>query len=84
MSFKELQNIIEHLVYIWSLFYVLDSVMSYLDPRLPTAEGEVASEREAGVRIVQSDHGAARRRDLLSGPGWSGAFWLWGLCVQGR
>ena len=43
--------------------------MSYLDPRLPTAEGEVASEREAGVWIVQSDHGAARRRDLLSGPG---------------
>lgn len=29
-----------------------------LDPRLPTAEGEVASEREAGVWIVQSDHGA--------------------------
>lgn len=72
-------------MYIWSLFYVLDSVMSCcLDPRLPTAEGEVASEREAGVWIVQSDHGATWRRDLLSGPGWSEAVWLRGLCVQGQ
>lgn len=68
------------------LFYVLNSaVTSYrLVLRLPAAEGEVASERQAGVWIEQSDRGATGGRPLFSCSGWSEAFWLWGLRVQSK
>lgn len=73
------------ITYYLVVFYLLDSTeMSCLTSRLPTAGGAVASEWEAGVWIVQSDHGATWRRALFSGSGWSGAFWLWGLCVHGQ
>lgn len=59
--------------------------MSYcLHSRLPSARGAVASEWESSVWIRQSDYGATWRWALLAGSGWSGAFRLWGLCVQGE
>lgn len=59
--------------------------MSYcLNPRVPAAGGEVASEWETSVWIGQSDHGATWRRALFSGCGGFGAFWLRVLCVQGQ
>lgn len=57
---------------------------SCINPRLPAAGGEVASEWEAAVSIVQSDHGATWRRAVFSSCNGFEAFWLRGLCLQGR
>lgn len=68
------------------LFHVLDSAVTFycFNLRVPAAGVEVASRWEASVWIVQSDHGAKRRRTLFFGCGWFGAFWLWDLRVQGQ